>query len=520
MEHLFLKYSTKDNLRFLLNALGKSFWVGGYLYEQMEIHPAVNSLAAFSFILTKVGIENMGANVDFNTLKDEIQKPALVHLNVQNGAFAVVKKIDSEFVSIATYGRDKKISITEFKTLFTGNILIVDNSPGKLRIERKDFISWSISKLSTMILPILFIVCLMTKEENATGQIYSLLHVIGLTLSLLLFARQMGYSNKITDSICSGGSKKANCNSVLNSAGGSLFGIITWSEIGLIYFFTLLVGKLILGYEDISFILAFIATISLPYVFYSLFYQWRVVKSWCPLCLGVQFVLLAQFVVAIVLWDGTIDSIVSNILILMLIGLIVTSILFSVKPLLEKSIRFKYTRITLNKLKHSEQVKSAFFETTPMNTDMITKITFFPEEKNIISFVFSPVCGHCIKKIESLIEIVENYDEVGIEFIFCNIDYTTHADANISKYLVEKYIESPDDFIKSLKEYAKRYPQSRNELENYQSTSSTSAQAEAIINSHNYWCHMNKITGTPAIFLNNRKLSEYYDLDDIIYMIH
>lgn len=59
-----------------------------------------------------------------------------------------------------------------------------------------------------MILPILFIICLMTKEENGIGQIYSLLYVIGLILSLLLFARQMGYSNKISDSICSGKIKK------------------------------------------------------------------------------------------------------------------------------------------------------------------------------------------------------------------------------------------------------------------------------------------------------------------------
>ena len=49
-------------------------------------------------------------------------------------------------------------------------------------------------------------------------------------------------------------------------------------------------------------VLSLLSLAALPYVGYSLFYQWRVVKQWCRLCLATQAVLLAQ--AGLVLYEG------------------------------------------------------------------------------------------------------------------------------------------------------------------------------------------------------------------------
>lgn len=518
------KYTLKEIFKQLFKRLNiNSLYVDMMLSEYIQSHPSHPSFAAISYGLKRMGIENVGVSVGLEALRHDVSLPAIAHLDINNGIYVVMTAIDSEYVWISKKRGSLKMPIEEFRAVFSGNVLIVWPEIEHNDLPERELFAFLLPKFAKLILPILllFLVILKCDYTNLLEIIYTIFFILGLVVSVMLFCKQMGFSNQLTDKVCSSEKNSSvSCNSVLASKGAKLFGLIGWSDIGVIYFSTLLFGLIVMGYASLESIFIVISFLSFPYVFYSIYYQWRIVKSWCPLCLVVQGIFIIQFIIGIILWDRISAVDILDLLDLFLIGSIITSILFCIKSLIENNIKYRGTKNILNKLKHSEQVKSAFFETTPMNTDMITKIIFFPEEKNIISFVFSPVCGHCIKKIESLIEIVENYDEVGIEFIFCNIDYITHADRNISNYLVEKYIESPDNFIKSLKEYAKRYPRSRNELENYQSASSTSAQAEAIINSHNYWCHMNKITGTPAIFLNNRKLSEYYDLDDIIYMIH
>jgi uncharacterized membrane protein len=91
------------------------------------------------------------------------------------------------------------------------------------------------------------------------------------------------------------------CQSVLNSKGASvLYGKTGLSSIGFIYFFGGIVAvfvAILAENSGIIHVLAVVATLALPFTLYSIFYQWRIIKTWCMLCLAIQLLLWTEFMV-------------------------------------------------------------------------------------------------------------------------------------------------------------------------------------------------------------------------------
>jgi hypothetical protein len=78
------------------------------------------------------------------------------------------------------------------------------------------------------------------------------------------------------------------------------FKLISWSEIGLFYFVGGFISLLVAGEQaaSILLILAWMNVAALPYTIFSIYYQWRVAKQWCILCLTTQVLLIAEFIAA------------------------------------------------------------------------------------------------------------------------------------------------------------------------------------------------------------------------------
>ena len=91
-----MKNKTQQNLmQALMQRLGHSSFMSDYVYEQLEKYPQKNSLASYRYILSWMGIENMGVHVSSEILATEIPMPAIVHLNHNGAPFAIVDKIDN-----------------------------------------------------------------------------------------------------------------------------------------------------------------------------------------------------------------------------------------------------------------------------------------------------------------------------------------------------------------------------------------------------------------------------------------
>src|SRR5690606_3216702 len=72
---------------------------------------------------------------------------------------------------------------------------------------------------------------------------------------------------------------------------------MSWREAGFIYFmggWLLIILFSFTGHSAVFGILALLSLLCVPYIFFSLYYQWRVVRQWCTLCLTVLAVVLLE----------------------------------------------------------------------------------------------------------------------------------------------------------------------------------------------------------------------------------
>lgn len=516
------KYRIKDILTLYLKHIGKFSCYRDEIFHYMEDHPAYPSFASFHYALNRAGIESIAVYTSLEGLKNDIPKPAIVHLNEENGVFALLTGIDSQYAYIAQYGKEAKVELHDFETLFSGNVLAVDSDPERLTISRRMLFSGYISKFSKWIFPVLLLLSylLLAEKTDFYGWAYRILWVGGLVLSILLFSKQMGFSDEWTERICTAGGRHTDCNSILASRGAKFLGVITWSEVGVIYFLTLLAGEWLLGFSLLHGFVLLASWVAFPYVFYSLYYQGIIAKVWCPLCLGVQLVFILQLILSIfVFWEekevrlGWIGFTG-----LFLLSLTISCAVFMIKSLLEKSRQGKFIEKYFRQMKYHPEVKEKMFTEEYIPTEEIRKVSFFPEEENQIVYVFSPLCAPCIRKIAFLLEMMENY-EVGISFVFFNKDRTYGEDIPMIRYLIEKYLEAPEHFFSALKEYAENYPLSKRQLDHYKPHPAYMEEIEQIRISHDMWCRQNQIIATPTILFNNHKLSGFYTLEDITYIL-
>ena len=86
---------------------------------------------------------------------------------------------------------------------------------------------------------------------------------------------------------------RSNCDAILSGKQSKVFSWLSWSEVGFFYFTGGLLTLLLAGTITNSIvIIAYFNVLALPYTLFSVYYQGRVAKQWCVLCLSVQALLI------------------------------------------------------------------------------------------------------------------------------------------------------------------------------------------------------------------------------------
>jgi uncharacterized membrane protein len=132
-----------------------------------------------------------------------------------------------------------------------------------------------------------------------SATILLLIKIMGLAATVLLLVYEIDKSNAFVKSICAAG-KQTNCGAVLQSKASKIFGM-SWGEAGFFYFASTFLFVLFPGtnFATKIFLLSIANALAAPYILFSVYYQWKVVKQWCLLCLTVQAVLVLELAWAI-----------------------------------------------------------------------------------------------------------------------------------------------------------------------------------------------------------------------------
>jgi uncharacterized membrane protein len=494
-------------------------------------HNDFPTFASFGDVLDEFNIPNLSTRLATENLS-EIPLPALAHLKDNNGdSFVVIRNITPNQIEWQQDYKTVQENITEFTKKWGGITLLIepDANSGESNYEKnskKEFIE----NLRTPFIITGLLICLLFLInpiiENhpllQNWQFYGLIvsKSFGSILSVMLVWYSLDANNSFLNKICQL-SKKTNCQNILSSEAANIGGIISWSEVGLIYFLGDLLSLLFFQKNPLP-LLQIISLFALPYTFWSIYHQAFVAKIWCPLCLGVQALLWAEFIISLPISIKPLpfDN-YDNYLELGICFLFVATILIFIKKPITKSFQAENLNIELQKLKFNPDfvqsilLKETFLPPFDYQMQMIEMGNF--EAETVFQIVINPICGACRQKYLDIMEIVENNDEVKYQLILSS----SPKQDEISNQVVKTILGLANNslMIEALYKWFLNENPNVEVWKNTIKTTEDNIKGENQRLLHRQWLDEANITHVPVTYLNNVEIPTMYKAKETIKLL-
>lgn len=346
---------------------------------------------------------------------------------------------------------------------------------------------------------------------------------IGLLVSLLLVWHEIDAHNPFIKEVCGGGKRgKFHCGAVLSSSGSQFLGI-SWSVWGFAYFATFFISMIFFpGQSGYLVLWSLLSVVALLYVPYSLYYQAKVVKQWCPLCLAVQAVLLVNSLLSgwfLYQQVPPFPPVAQPVLHIVSLGIAVLLLTYYAVPVLKRAKESRSYEKRWKKLRfHPDIFQSLLQKNTPVTVspEGLGIVVGNPDAAHEIIKVCNPYCGPCSKAHPELEQIVHRNPDVKLRIIFtangeegdARTAPVAHLLAIEEKYESGQVQQALDDWYLAPKKdygtFAEKYPMN-GELKRQQEK----------IYAMRDWCEAMKIRATPTIFIDGYELPESYRIAEL-----
>ncbi|MGN6439877.1 MAG: vitamin K epoxide reductase family protein [Agriterribacter sp.] len=517
----------EDATAHLLQVLKIKF-TKSHLQKELTEHPNYPALAAIADV---IGMSyDVGCAPLRQTIRDykdspDFRLPFLAQIKPQgkyHDVFAVVTQFSDnniQFYNPATK-KQELYTVTSFDEIYKGVILIVEagNKTQEEQYEehlKKEKRRIFFNYIALLALPALSIIISIVRLLNnlsfqtIVGSIYTLLLLAGCIITTLLLWHETDEYNPVVKQICQA-TKQINCSAVLRSKASTIMGL-SWSSLGFTYFAGILLFLLATGLTRDSLVIAgCLSILVLPYVFFSLYYQWKVVKQWCVLCLAVQALLLLLFVTAFA--SGLYDwELLAGVTLQSWLGIVVTlafvfSVMIVVLPALQKAKDSRLKTIELQRLKHNPQIFGGLLSKQKVMSkcpDGLGITIGKPDSVIKLVKVCNPYCGPCAKAHPIIEELVNNNEELSVQIIFTAtenekdikrapvmhlLSIAAQKDEMLTQQALDDWYNAP---VKDYQAFAEKY---------HLHTPSNEKFRESVTAMHE-WCDAVAITATPTFFV-------------------
>lgn len=500
--------------------------------ETLQAHPDWPSLLCISDSLKQWHIPNAAAKID-NADLNQLPVPFIAYLPGQPVPITVVTEIADNTITTYNDNFTRRVALPKekFLSLWTGIYLLAEptvksGEKNYLQKKKRAFVA----SLTPVLLLILIIGCCifwldknlqlinLTQQAGVWFQ-YGVV-LTGVAVCILLLWYEMDQNNPLLNKVCTGVAR-GNCSAILTGKASRLFSWLSWSEVGFFFFAGSLFLIVLTPYNPVPYALNLVA---LPYIFFSVYYQWQVAKQWCVLCLAVQVLLLAGAVNVMIHFLPLLGLFTTkNILQSFAAYLLMPLLWYSIKPLFLNLQGLKGDKRQYLRMKFNTEV----FETLLVRQKKITAPTADlgivignPHAQHEIVKVCNPYCGPCAASHPKLEKLVQEYPNIKARIIFnatteekdFRKDVVAHLlaveagrDAEKTKAALDTWYGMPQ---KKLSILAAAYPV--NGL--------AEAQHEKIV-AMDTWCRKVGIEYTPTFFINGNQLPGAYSLGDIGYFL-
>lgn len=511
------------------------------LVNELEEHPDFPKFLSIGDTLNNYGIDNVIASFDVDKLSN-IPTPfiALIKSNKESPCFSVIREIKNENFTLFDFDRNVWITVSKrsFKEMFLDEAMYIEVNKNngekdyhkKVKEEKRiKIIQWSRLFYIPFVVIITSLIALFRSGINALLPfIFYLLALVGAVIGILLLSFQYNRHDPALQQICNSGIK-VNCGNVLNSDAAKIAGI-SWSEIGFCYFAGQLLLLLFYGVTNPQnlLIVGWLSIVALGYTFFSVYYQWRVAKQWCVLCLSVQAILLLQFIISLlgawprlILIDGITPEFTVGFISAFATPFIGVSLLM---PAFEKAKESKQNKRDFHFLKRNPDIFEALLsgqETVTESSEGLGILLGSNDAKFKILKVSNPYCNPCAKTHVVIDELLENnINEIQLREIYLSSNDENDKSSSPVKHLLaiadkgdeEQTRCALDDWYfteqKNYESFAAKYP-INGELK---------LQDEKIDKMRD-WCIKMNVYSTPTFFINGYKLPKLYNINDLKYFL-
>lgn len=492
-------------------------------------HPRYPTLKSVCDGLKKWGIEYYPLKLETKEIEN-LEMPFIVHFNQEGGQLAFVEEIAKGKVKyIVEKGKREIVDFEKFAKKISGAVIVMESGPkageNNYQNNRQNEI------IKACILPLVIISILLfatlqfftqTREGIQSEFVLwsmALTKLLGIIASIFLILHELKVHTPIGDKLC-GFSSKTDCDAVLASNASQLYGSINWADVGIIYFTATII--FLVGCNEISSfgLLAILSCISLPYPIFSIYYQSFKLKKWCPFCLLVQLVLVAEFLILL----PTIQDFVFSMkdLIRMSVAFVIPVAVWIVyKMYYQKSLEFEQEHYSFLQLKRTPELFLFFLKKGGRKEFTQTKYSLIlgdSEAPVTLTVFLSLYCSPCATAYKNLKVLLNNCSEIKINAIFSVYkDKDTQQIINTLYYLnATKGAGATLDFLDKWYSLSK---QSKKILYSKEIVPEDCKVAEQLGNTNNQLFKEYQISGTPTIFVNGYKFPTLYEYSDMEYYI-
>lgn len=508
-----------------------------YIQQQLEAHPDYPSLLAVSDVLQDLKINNLSIQTDAGQLQ-QLPTPLVAQLQGQSDPqFVVVTGFDNDAVHYyhPEYNRSVTVAKGKFDKEFTGVVLLAEASALSGEKDHQQHARKERQQLLLKILPacclisMVLLTCFIafiSKGLNALPNIlYTLLSLAGAAVAGLLLWYKADQSNPVFRQLCAIG--KADCQAVFHSAGASIFGI-PWSVIGCAYFAGTICCLVITGinHGPVMPLLGWLSALALLYSVYSIYYQAKIAKQWCPLCLTIQAILVLQFVMA--LWGGYLsvspftDLTMSALIAVLFSFLLVVAFVNAWLPAVQKAKQGKINSLELSGIKHDPDVMHALLTRQRTLTTLPKELGITignPAAKYTLLKICNPYCAPCAKSHAVVEELLDNNPDVCMQIIF-TAPPDDYRSLPVRHFLAIDEKGDPQQTKEALSDWyhAKKVDYDQFAI-NYPMNGELNRQNDKVKWMHT-WCQKEKISFTPTFFIAthgenaDEGMLRYYQLPD------
>jgi len=473
-------------------------------------HPDKNNFLGLTDMFKTYQVDTICFKAPTSTKIDEFPLPLIAQYG---SAFCVVLSVNEDDVTVFYDGKTRLIANILFHKIWSGNTLCITDIHNASEPEYKsNFFKQTVIDLlcgSSLLFLLLNIIVSMASHFSLGIIALFGLNLVGLYLSFLSMKKDSAAKNKLCTMISDG-----NCDAVLNSSAAKLFGLFSLGQIGLSYFISNLV--ILTFFPSLLPLLALINCTALIMPVWSLVYQKIIAKSWCPVCVLIQIVVVLTFLVQILFANPRIQNIewlstfhTSSIF------LFVFLMVYVVVRLFNDAQKYDNSQSELlwykSDLKVFQQMLS---EQTWYDTSNASSLrSDYESNAHELTIIMNPFCGPCKllhSKIESLFAkyisnkyalrfIFTAFSEEKEKIIIAFIGYYFEFGFDKTYNLIINWFEKED--VKKMHGYYHRYKNEQRVIEE--------------LERQKMWLDHNKITATPKVLFDGYALPVDYNIMDI-----